>query len=177
MFNMTGFLLLLLSIGCVSTGRYMGTTSAPMSQDQQRKSRISWSVTEQSRDSDDNKTGVLLLESVCSKRTIIFKETPSGISFVGTSDDRIPGQESLAEGISCGSVLNYRKITDLPEGPIKVHIVCEPVQPWVKRFGSMHYFDYPKPGIYEFTVKREDIDGPMVELPPLACGHGPALAH
>lgn len=147
------FLLLaiwIVSAGC-STYVYHGTIEEPDSDGVTRKHQIWWSVTERKLWFDEVEEGIRLREA-CSNRPVYFKETEDGIIFICTPQDEGAFNEIGVNG-SCGSILDYLKVKDIPEGPLKLQVICVP-KPNEMAVG-IHAYLKAREMPYTFIIKRD----------------------
>lgn len=76
-----------------------------------------------------SKAGPAILLTECSTTRIDFSDQPQGIIFRGERGrDRPAGKgKSAALPQTCGKILGYAKLADVPAGPLNVEIDCTPL--------------------------------------------------
>lgn len=119
------------------------------------------------------KAGPAVLLTECSTTRIDFDDRPAGIIFRGEQGrDRLPEKgATTAVDQTCGKILGYAKLVNVPAGDLKVEIDCEPVS---DEFAAQPR-DYLKARSepYVFPVvektKRWSLFGETLPAPVLAC--------
>jgi len=123
------YLLMILALvlsGCTNY-MYQGQFTGPDAYGKERHFLLYWPKTEQLIGT--TKAGPAILLTECSLTRIDFDDQPQAIIFRGEPGrDRLAGQPSTVErDQTCGKILNYAKLADVPAGNLQLEIDCEPM--------------------------------------------------
>ncbi len=118
-------ILLFLVVSSCTRYVYYGELESPDSSGKVRRHLVYWTRTERPLWFDEVSGSIRILTE-CSNRTVNFDETGEGIVF-----RRTPGDSGLDTTValneSCGRILKYQRIKDIPEGDLKLELHCMPL--------------------------------------------------
>ena len=106
---------------------------------------------------------------------VMFVEQPQGIVFRGTpgQDRQVIGEAdaSLPTEIPCGSFIDRKHFVEIPSGPLKLTVFCEPVADEFSAGRRTYIQARPEPYEFDMTATRKwSLTGKVPEAPaPLPC--------
>ena len=168
------YLLMILTLvlsGCTNY-MYQGQFTGQDAYGKERHFVLYWPKTEQLIGT--TKAGPAILLTECSLTKIDFDDQPQGIIFRGEQGlDRLAGQPSTVErNQTCGKILNYAKLADVPAGNLDLEINCEPmsndfaIQP--RNYLKARQAPYQVPVVEKtrhWSLFGETLPGPVLDCP------------
>lgn len=164
----------LLFIGFLSsctTYIYQGHIQALDSSQTEREVMVTWSVTKKgffAREGDS-----ILLLTACGT-PITFTEQPDnrGIIFYAAPGTVIPSRPELVQTnkVTCGEILDYKKVEDIPPGKLRVMVFCTPKPGRFSGAANRYLKASNDPYVFTVTESKEwSVLGKDVILPKPAC--------